>query len=451
MNESRQYVVQGRRDSEADRVGFMVDNMPTNKAYTYAATRAGSDHDGAILAAFRQRFKNYRDGWRGNPKRVFAERLHHESFRRAALPPLCVDIEVAACCDLVCPFCYRQAIATPDKLMSTRLFYRLIDQCAELGVPSIKLNWRGEPLLHPRLPEFIDYAKRAGIFEVIINTNAVALTRQTSEAIVAAGLDLLIYSFDGGSKETYEKMRVGRFRRNSFEAVYGNVRRFAEVRTRAQSVFPRTKIQMILTSDTSKETEDFSDLFANCVDDVSVKAYTERGGGLPDLDAESRDVLISALREHGLPEDSPHWRDMDGNIWAATGRIFCEQPNQRLMVAYDGRVSMCCYDWGSAYPVGYVDEAALARGDRDYQEVITKARVGAKGFEGLSRIEMPRRLIEPQPVVQTLREVWNGEIINAVRQRHIEGAPEEVPICRDCTFKETYQWRRVHVVGNGKP
>ena len=41
----------------------------------------------------------------------------------------------------------------------------LINQAAELKVPSIKFNWRGEPLLHPKLFDYIKYAKEKGILE----------------------------------------------------------------------------------------------------------------------------------------------------------------------------------------------------------------------------------------------------------------------------------------------
>ena len=43
---------------------------------------------------------------------------------------------------------------------------------------------------------------------------------------------------------------------------------------------PITKVQMVLTEQTSNEQEQFFELFNDYVDDVSVKQYTERGGDL---------------------------------------------------------------------------------------------------------------------------------------------------------------------------
>ena len=81
---------------------------------------------------------------------------------------MCVDIEIAAICDLACPFCYRQYVATPDKIMDKKLAFKLIDQASEMNVPSMKFNWRGEPLLNPKIYDYINYAKKKGIIETII-------------------------------------------------------------------------------------------------------------------------------------------------------------------------------------------------------------------------------------------------------------------------------------------
>jgi MoaA/NifB/PqqE/SkfB family radical SAM enzyme len=440
---ARRYTVQSRCDSEAERTNYMLQNMQFNKSYLYAAQQASAGEE--LLHSFKERFQRYRNSWRNNPRYAIENSLHHDSFRQSGLLPLCVDIETAATCDLACQCCYRQWIATPDKLMHKKLYHAIIDQCAEMGVPSIKLNWRGEPLLHPLLAEFIDYAKKAGILETIINTNAVTLDEAKSRALIKSGLDLMIYSFDGGTKETYEKMRPGRFKKNSFEHVYENIRRFARIRREMGASFPRTKIQMILTDETFVEQDSFFALFEDCVDDVSVKAYTERGGKLSDLPKETGVALKGFLQEHDIPDSTAYWRDMEGTLYLAAGRLPCEQPYQRMMVTHDGRVSMCCYDWGMEYPIGYVDEEAFAEGDRQYEIVLEKARSGARGFELLANVKMPRRYLEPPKQVQTLSEIWHGDIVNELRRMHLAGLLEEVPVCTRCPFKETYRWVKVEM------
>ena len=97
--------------------------------------------------------------------------------------------------------------------MKEELFKKIIKQIEELEVPSIKLNWRGEPLLNPKILEFIDLAKKAGVIEVSINTNATTLDEKKAEKLINSGLDQIIFSFDGGSKKTYEKNETWKIQR----------------------------------------------------------------------------------------------------------------------------------------------------------------------------------------------------------------------------------------------
>ena len=73
----------------------------------------------------------------------------------------------------------------------------------ELKVPSMSLI-EEESRLNPSIYEIIDYAKSKGIFETIINTNATGLDEEASKTI-NSGLDIMIYSFDGGLNQAMKK------------------------------------------------------------------------------------------------------------------------------------------------------------------------------------------------------------------------------------------------------
>ena len=426
----RKYAVQSRTKNEIGRVDYMLRHADQNKA-------AKAVGDVGTL------YKEYRRRWRETPATAIRNKIYGEKFKALQKGPLCVDIETAAICNLACPFCYRQFIATPDKLMDINLYMKLIDQCAEIDVPSIKLNWRGEPLMHPKLPEMVKYAKDKGILEVIINTNAVLLTEKLSKKLIDAGLDLMIYSFDGGTKESYEKMRIGRYGENTFEPVVKNIRDFARIRNEMGSPFPRTKIQMILVEENHNEIESFFNLFEDCVDDVSLKAYTERGGDISDLDKESRLKVLEYLADQNLPDDTPYWKDKNSDILVSQGRLACEQPYQRLMVTFHGSVSMCCYDWGNEHPVGFLDDRAIKNSLKEYEKAKEKSEAGDFGYDHIKNLSLPKRYIKPNEVVQTLKEIWHGKAINTVRKCHVNGAVNAVDICKQCQFKETYAWKKI--------
>ena len=76
----------------------------------------------------------------------------------------------------------------------------------------------------------------------MINTNATQLNEKSKE-LIESGLDVMIYSFDGGTKETYEKMRPGRFKENKFENVYKNIYEFKNIRESLNKNFLEQKFR----------------------------------------------------------------------------------------------------------------------------------------------------------------------------------------------------------------
>ena len=433
-NDHRKYSISNLGNSEADRVEFMIKNMSSNKAYLYEVKKLSENEDKKkLLDGFKDRFFKYRQGWRSIPASAIKKKLHTENFENKNIIPLCIDLEVASVCDLACPHCYRQYIATPDKLMSNDLAFKLIDQLAELKVPSVKFNWRGEPLMNKNLPKIIDYAKQKGVLETIINTNATYLKGDYAEELISSGLDLIIYSFDGGSKNTYDKLRPGRFKKNKFENIIENITNFHKLKIKKKSLFPRTKIQMVLTKDTYHEQQEYFEIFKNIVDDVSVKQYTERGG----------EIKETEINNYTLEKNKIYMKNFNGELFVSEGRLPCEQPFQRMLVTYDGRVSMCCYDWGSMHPVGYVDKLAIDVGDKEFEKVKERAEKKERGFE-LMELKIPDKFNLPEHKVSTLKDIWYGHEINKVRKLHVEKKIEEVTICKKCPFKDTYDWKQIN-------
>jgi len=444
---NRKYVIENFGATEQDRVRYMVKNMRSNMAFIFNKQNNGKDNE--LLEELRKKYVSYRRNWREIPKKAIEDKLSHSFYNTLKTPPLCVDIEIASFCDLACPFCYRQHIATPDKFMDESLAYSVIDQCVELDVPSIKLNWRGESLLHPKLPEFIRYAKGKGILEVILNTNATMLNKERSEALIDAGLDLLIYSFDGATAQTYEKMRVGRFKDNRFEKVVENIKRFSKIRQKKESPFPVTKIQMILAEETYNEKELFYELFKDSVDLISTKAYSERGGKLRDLDHETKKKINTYLSNHKEyknveVEEIEIWRDQKGQLYISCERLPCEQIFQRLLVSYDGRVSMCCYEWENNYVLGVLSDRAIKNGNKDYEVVFDKVMNGAFGYERMQNVKRPKRHRNIPEKTNTLNGIWNSNALNNIREKHVTGKMDIVPVCKNCKNKETFKWNRIN-------
>ena len=115
-------------------------------------------------------------------------------------------VEVTSHCNLRCPLCPNQALAIEKKgFMDWDLYRKIVHQSAG-KVHDLYLFHRGEPLLHPRLVEMIDYADHQGI-PTRIHTNATLLTESLSRRLLSSRLPLISFSFDGYDEATYEQNR----------------------------------------------------------------------------------------------------------------------------------------------------------------------------------------------------------------------------------------------------
>ncbi len=432
-------------DEKFDKTNFMIKNMQDNLAYKYYLLSNNlEDHSLSILEDFKFRYSEYRRKWKSQPHSAFEILNKDEDYEKllSQINPLCIDIETASICDLACPHCYREYLMTPDKIMDENLYKKIIDEIADLGIPSIKLNWRGEPLLNPKIYDYIKYAKEKGVLEVSINTNATQLNEENSNKLLISGIDHVIFSFDGGTKSTYEKMRPGRFKSNKFENTYNNIKKFCSKKKERGLSFPITKIQMVLTENSRNEVDEFYKLFKNLVDDVTVTHYQERGGKVDDLKKEQKDKLKNYINVNSLDENIPYMVTPEGTIFVSRSRKPCEQLFQRLMITYSGKVGMCCHDWGAKHPVGYVDKKGFKE-INDINNVKEKIKKNSKGFELLQFAKEPENFNILKPEVKKLIDIWRNDELKRVRLMHKRQELSNLKICKNCSFKETYNWESI--------
>ena len=197
---------------------------------------------------------------------------------------------------------------------------------------------------------------------------------------------------------------------------------------------------MILTKEAYSEQASFYNLFHNCVDEVTVTQYSERGGNIEDLSTADKKIYKKLCDDLNLPSDSPYLRKSDGSMSISDSRVPCGQPFQRMFVTYDGRVAMCCEDWGAMYPIGYVSNDSFQDEDADKNLVLDRINAGRKGFELMNEAILPPKYNKPVKSVQTLSDIWTGEEVETVRKAHGNNKANEISICKNCTFKDTYNW-----------
>ena len=149
-------------------------------------------------------------------------------------------IEVTSRCNLECPMCPRNISTTlGNSDMDMETFRRVLDRIR--GAASfIWLAGLGEPMMNKHFIRMIGECREAGIVTGA-STNGTFLTDTWQERLLDSDLDLLIVSFDGADKETYEKVRVGA----DFDKVRDNVIRFAARKVERGATKPWLILQMI--------------------------------------------------------------------------------------------------------------------------------------------------------------------------------------------------------------
>lgn len=110
-----------------------------------------------------------------------------------------VYVEISNICNMSCSFCH--GTAREPRRMSLGEFARVVGNLRGI-TEYLYLHVLGEPLTHPMLPTFIEYARACG-FKVAITTNG-TLLREKGDALILAGaykVNISLHSFEGESEE----------------------------------------------------------------------------------------------------------------------------------------------------------------------------------------------------------------------------------------------------------
>ncbi len=248
--------------------------------------------------------------------------------RRTVVPggPLTLTIESTAKCNLFCPMCPRELIYFPPKDMELSLFKKIIDEAKdylEFAVP----YGVGEPLLNPDIYEMVAYCKDRHI-PVGLSTNATTLTEASSRKLIEAGLDYIIFAFDGATRETFEKYRKGA----NFERVRANILTFLRVKKEMKSsIF--CILQMVRLSENGHEIPQLVRMW--------------RVDGMNEVRIKKDEVHNDGSAIPGDNGSRPPMRHPCYLLWRGP-----------MYVHYDGTVFPCCYIYPNE-PLGNLRKTSL--------------------------------------------------------------------------------------------
>ncbi|MBI5049683.1 MAG: radical SAM protein, partial [Nitrospirae bacterium] len=151
--------------------------------------------------------------------------------------PAQVILEPTNSCNLNCPYCMvgmqneltKKHGSAAHNLMTRTLgfmteetFNIVRGELKKFGIRKAYLHFQGEPFLNKLTPRFAIELKKDG-FEVGVFTNGQAFNDKNISELSKAGIDLIRFSVDGASEETYQQNRVG----GRFEKAYENMKKTA--------------------------------------------------------------------------------------------------------------------------------------------------------------------------------------------------------------------------------
>lgn len=128
-----------------------------------------------------------------------------------------VIIETSSVCNLRCIMCPTLSFHGQNGIMKDSVFGKIINDLH--AVSSINLEGWGEPLMDKKIADRVMLAKtKAG--QVSFTSNGTLLDLRLICDLKKSGLEEINISFDGGSKEIYERVRIGA----DFDHVVQNIR-----------------------------------------------------------------------------------------------------------------------------------------------------------------------------------------------------------------------------------
>ncbi len=248
--------------------------------------------------------------------------------------PKILNLEVTNYCNLNCPMCVAKNTRSQGFLELDFLKKIIKENQKILKNQFIWLHFNGESLLHPKLCEIIKLLKENKV-KTRLSTNVVLLNEEMSFKLMKAGLDYIVFSVDGATKEIYEKIRKGA----SFETVERNILNFLKIKKRYN--FPtKTQIQFIKMKENEKEVKDFIKKWRKSdINFINIKSFCSRTWRVQEI---NRFAEIKKLEKRIIRRPPCFY------LW------------ETLAILWNGEVIVCCQDLLGETKVGDLKKERLS-------------------------------------------------------------------------------------------
>jgi radical SAM protein with 4Fe4S-binding SPASM domain len=254
----------------------------------------------------------------------------------------------------MCPQSYDSCGARKG-FMDIHLFEKIIDNISSNDITKkgiVGFHVTGEPLLHKDILHFIKYTTDKGMY-IRLNTNATKLDKNMSVGLIESGLQEIVFSFEGYSKEDYERIRVGA----NYNEVYNNILNFLQINeSRGHPV--KTEMFVVKIPEISEE---------------KVSNFTKHMSSRFDTFN-----LVRCMDWAGQIE--PYKNEYPIRI---SYKKFCTAFDTDLNILYDGRVVPCCFDSSGRMSFGDFNTQTLNEILNSKKRKCIIKNIKNENFEGL--------------------------------------------------------------------
>lgn len=253
--------------------------------------------------------------------------FYYYFFKRPRIPSH-IYIESTNTCNYKCIMCPMQTMKRKVGLMDFNLYKQIIDEASKLGIPNVRPQFYGEPLLHPEIVKMIKYAKDKNL-NVGFDTNVLLLNKDLGKKIINAGIDWIIFSFHGFTPAEYKSIHE----RDSFNRVIENIKTFYKIKKESNSNNPKIIIQTAIMDKNFRNVHKIFSIFNGMADEFRI---TNCNYHPQTMKEDCR--LIKFNYRRNVP---------------------CSSLFTILAVSWDGKVTVCCRDHNFKLKIGNIDEGML--------------------------------------------------------------------------------------------
>lgn len=243
--------------------------------------------------------------------------------------PLNVAIEVSSQCNLNCIMCMNDKLTRKKGFMDMTLYKKIVDEVAEKNpYARVWLDFYGEPLLlRYKLYYMIQYAKRKGLENICLNTNATLMSPEISDMLLDSGIDFISFDVYGFSKEVLEKISVGANR----DVIYENVDYFLKKKKELGLTNMVAEVKVLELEENKNEV------------DKIVQYWREKGAWTTIRRAITWGGTTNCSIKHEVPKE----------------RIACGYSVGLCAITWDGNVATCALDADASMVYGNVNETSI--------------------------------------------------------------------------------------------